>query len=978
MVRQTHSMLTPIIDEALKTPSFRIKESTAITGNKTLADKIHNYRNHLKQNDIKSILFLAPANVESIAMAYAIFHSNRTFLPIHTTTSLSLALSIADDYQVDALTIQKRLLKQPIHQLLANFTGEIIDAEMFYILKLKPKKTFSLLPGMVFFTSGSTEKPKAVHYSYDVIAKYAGWITQLSAICDTDCFLFQSEFCFVASLRPFLSPLIAGCTIVTVDLLSKIDIVTLSQRIARDKVTILSLTPSLLKLLLSDGATSLSNAEVRQLQLSGEPINENAINKWKDSISQDTEIFSFYGMTETLVAFWLKLPQVTKIDKPLPLGELRPGLSLSLKEHDNELFTLCFSGEVANAYLTDTSGHGGFFIKENKRCFSGDDLIRIDAEKYYFTARKKQIIKHFGHRINLQQLKKIIELTEGVSEAEVIFTNTEPKQIIAFVVSKQSSSNKIITTLNEHLPQYAHPHHIEFLSEMPRNANGKTALLELSSMIKDSSHYSFMEIFRHYTNDGRLHRDSLYLSLNLSSLDNIEISQRLMKKYNAHIDVNDISPQTSLGDLQNHLKPLTKSTANETNKIPLSNILKQLYQYLAEDRSEARVCYIFHYRLQKKVNLKRLEKAIRNTINAHVMLRARLEISDKEVEYVLSQTDYKIWLRYPYFSPTLKFDKLVTYFTSPNLIRFHLYKKFNHTYLLVANSHLINDARTQFLTIEEIFKRYESPDYKSEIDEEDEIKMINQLINYEASTIDITERLRPTKGSSYHDVKIISPYDFNKGDAIRNQHFTLSKDCIAGFIDKYQLNDFSNSTIILMIYFLALSQYSQFEAVCFNFSLCTRNYPISSLHHLLYPCFTASHLIVPSIDNYVELAELIQHDTKLLSHYALNNKLHEYTNTAEGGFAANKEPLGVFTYMDQYKHEKMLINNYVDWERSSLYLQRSAKANHLSCLAFNLDSCFLYQFISTLGQPMLDGVSKNIFELVGEVPVVSRTAHAFS
>jgi len=509
--------------------------------------------------------------------------------------------------------------------------------------------------------------------------------------------------------------------------------------------------------------------------------------------------------------------------------------------------------------------------------------------------------------------------------------------------------------------------------DMPRNANGKVALRQLETIAAESYHYSFMELFRRYTKDGRLHKDSLYSSLNLSSIDNIEISQALMKKYNSHINSNEITETTTLGELENLLQPLTKQATNKENGIPLS--LSQLEQrdFMLQDPSEPRLSYIYHYRLRGKINLKRLEKAIIDTANAHIMLQCHLSQSDHNwvFEGSVARTDIRI--RFPYFNPALKVEALNTYYTSPHLIRFYVYKKLNRNYLLVANSHLVNDARSQFLIIEEIFSRYANPNYQAQLTIDEEKSLINQYVAHEKSGVADSQLAGPPKGFFFKPEMIISSYDFNKGNTLSNHHFTLSKECIARFIEKHQLNDYSNSTVIFLIYFMALHRYSAFDAACIVFTLCTRNYPIKGLDQLFYPCFNFTKLIVPYIENVAKLADLVQHDTQLLSRYALNNQLREYERSEAGRAAMASNELGVFTYMDHYKQESLLINDHINWEKSSLYLHTCKANNRFSCLAFNLSDAFLFQFISTLKQPMLDTVCKNIFELVGEKPEISRT-----
>ena len=81
-----------------------------------------------------------------------------------------------------------------------------------------------------------------------------------------------------------------------------------------------------------------------------------------------------------------------------------------------------------------------------------------------------------GYRIELEDIENAINSITFVKESAVIYKrlNESYGKIIAYLVTQDKlDENLIKSQLQLTLPQYMIPNKIEFLTELPKNANGK-------------------------------------------------------------------------------------------------------------------------------------------------------------------------------------------------------------------------------------------------------------------------------------------------------------------------------------------------------------------------------------------------------------------------------------------------------------------------------------------------------------------------
>ncbi len=189
--------------------------------------------------------------------------------------------------------------------------------------------------------------------------------------------------------------------------------------------------------------------------------------------------FVMYGQTEATARISYvppdRLPdKLDSIGIPIPNGEIR------LFDGDREITATGETGEIVYRGPNVMLGYA-----ESRDCLSrGDDLHGIlrtgdlavrDTEGYFsIVGRKKRFIKVFGHRINLDELERLIERTLPVRAACL---GRDNKLWVGFTAIDEGSQPPAATEIRDHLSRtlQLHPEAIavRHIDAIPHTTSGK-------------------------------------------------------------------------------------------------------------------------------------------------------------------------------------------------------------------------------------------------------------------------------------------------------------------------------------------------------------------------------------------------------------------------------------------------------------------------------------------------------------------------
>ena len=788
-----------------------------------IINKIKYYCEFLDSLEVNTVMIYSSPSLEMLCLCHALVLKNKTYIPIHTSTAPELLISYLSTFSVDLLIIEEELVK--------SFDSEFKDklhkeqlSDFFYYRSNHLKPNFCWLPGIVFFTSGTTELPKAVHYRYEVIQRYLHWGIQEFTLTQGDHFLFNTELSFVASLRPLFIPLLAGAKISFIKTqANKINFIL--NELIENKITILNMTPTLFKIVIEH--IEHNNAQnqligVRLILLSGEPLDDKAVNYWLTYVNPNTIFYNLYGATEFLVPFYKKITKIITEKERFHLEKLRPGCDYRLKVTKEKGYEIYIAGDIATGYFDTKQTKKSYFLIDNKLFIKTNDFVKIIQKQLYYHTRSHRLIKLYGQIINLDQLEYLLRKNYPVHQFTCIINDQKENEIHLFVKKNQKDKDLLSTikvTLKQHLPNYMHPSHYHFVEDFPKTQSGKIDYLALNKIVCIPRKNDLNQYFKKFFPDQDIDNNTLIQNLGLESIDYIELSLFFLKKTGKWFDSSRINAHTKIKDLYSYLTPMNFKDTKIKHAVKLHWLSEA---YFIQQKRE--IYLVSSFCLDKKVDLDKLELAIAQTIDQHFMLSCKLVNIKDEYFFEKTESQTNFWLKTPLLFKKYR-SKLSVFTYSERLVYIYLQKKNKQNFLIIAFNHIALDGWSALLIREELFRNYEG--YKeSKLPKNEEIKALNK----------INEIWLPTNNSLYEfekELLKINPIEYNQVRHLfdidlvpRNSCFLITKEKTDQYISNNKLINIPYSVLFALILNQAIQQLINNKKLMFYVSFSNRNLPI--------------------------------------------------------------------------------------------------------------------------------------------------------
>src|SRR5262249_40928177 len=340
-------------------------------------------------------------------------------------------------------------------------------------------------PLLLYFTSGTTAKPKLVlhsHQSYPVghlATMY--WI----GLQPGDIHLnISSPGWAKHAYSCFFAPWNAGATVFILNQ-PRFNVRSLLDAVAHHKVTTFCAPPTVWRMLIQEdlGAWKVS---FRELLGAGEPLNPEVIeqvrNAWRITIRDG------YGQTETTLQVGNFPGQEVK---PGAMGKPAPGYRVRLldpdgrEEHEAEV---CLALDpVPSGLMQGYQNDDGSIIPMAGGVYRTGDIANRDADGYStYVGRADDVFKASDYRISPFELESALIEHPAVAEAAVVpspdpLRLAVPKAFISLAAGHapdRDTALSIFRQLREHLAPFKRIRRLEF-AELPKTISGKIRRVEL-------------------------------------------------------------------------------------------------------------------------------------------------------------------------------------------------------------------------------------------------------------------------------------------------------------------------------------------------------------------------------------------------------------------------------------------------------------------------------------------------------------------
>ncbi len=359
-------------------------------------------------------------------------------------------------------------------------------------------------PAYLFFTSGTTGKPKGIVGKLSALDHFMDWeITEFS-IGPGDCISQFTQPTFDAFFRDCLVSLCSGaCLCIPPEKPTLMGVNALWDWIEEKELSVIHCVPSLFSALLEGDWKCRAFVSLKTILMAGEPISLNHAGDWIRHFENRIGLVNLYGSTETTMVKYYHRVCLKDVDNGIiPAGKPMPGTSVRILDEEGRD---CEEGEVH--VITPHRTHGYFLNEEaTQRAFipligeanlayrSGDIGRFLPDGSLQLLGRRDRQVKLNGVRLELDGIEQEIQATGLVKSCAVVLKKQEAKQnliakqaisrklameggilrLVAYIVLAEGVHEKQLRVkLEASLSKAASPSVYVVLENLPYNANGK-------------------------------------------------------------------------------------------------------------------------------------------------------------------------------------------------------------------------------------------------------------------------------------------------------------------------------------------------------------------------------------------------------------------------------------------------------------------------------------------------------------------------
>ena len=350
-------------------------------------------------------------------------------------------------------------------------------------------------PMLLYFTSGTTAKPKLVRHcqrSYPV-----GGLSTMYwlGLQPGDVHLnISSPGWAKHAWSCFFAPWNAGATVFVVNQ-PRFDAKGLLATIGRCGVTTLCAPPTVWRLFIQERLADFK-VSLREVCGAGEPLNPEVIDQVR--AAWGLTIRDGYGQTETTALAGNSPGQKVKIGS---MGRPLPGYRVQITDADGHIakegeVTLMLGADRPAGLMQGYQGEDGKVSGADGELYRSGDVVFIDDEGYLtFVGRSDDVFKSSDYRISPFELESVLLEHGSVAEAAVVPSPDPirlaiPKAYVLLVAGVERTPDtalSIFKHLHARLAPFKRIRRIELVAELPKTISGKIRRVQLRRLEHDDN-----------------------------------------------------------------------------------------------------------------------------------------------------------------------------------------------------------------------------------------------------------------------------------------------------------------------------------------------------------------------------------------------------------------------------------------------------------------------------------------------------------
>ncbi|MBB5499359.1 class I adenylate-forming enzyme family protein [Paraburkholderia sp. MM5384-R2] len=344
---------------------------------------------------------------------------------------------------------------------------------------------------LIFYTSGTTGKPKGVMLSHGAMLSDVTMFSSHLRISPNDRSLVVGSMAFMLHLiLNALSNMIGGSTVV---LLDRFHPAVALKAVEKHRITLLMAVPTVYVMMmnwLDQAEEGVDLSSVRWALTSGAAFPSALYDRACERFG--FPVFDLWGMTECAPVTAYD-PLIDRAARRDACGRVLPDCGIRVVDaefHDVPV------GEVGEVLLRSPAMMSGYFRNPQATAETvvdgwvcSGDLGRIDTDGFlYIIGRRKDMIIRGGSNVYPAEIEDVLYLHNAVGECAVVGVpdSTFGETVMAFVVVKEGhivSCDEVISHCKLHLAEYKVPAHVQLVEGLPKGPTGKILRRELRLLV---------------------------------------------------------------------------------------------------------------------------------------------------------------------------------------------------------------------------------------------------------------------------------------------------------------------------------------------------------------------------------------------------------------------------------------------------------------------------------------------------------------
>jgi acetyl-CoA synthetase len=349
-------------------------------------------------------------------------------------------------------------------------------------------------PMLLYFTSGTTAKPKLVRHSQRSYPVGGLSTMYWLGLQPGDVHLnISSPGWAKHAWSCFFAPWNAGATVFVVNQ-PRFDAKGLLATVGRCGATTLCAPPTVWRLFIQEKLATFKVA-LREVCGAGEPLNPEVIDQVR--AAWGLTIRDGYGQTETTALAGNSPGQRVKVGS---MGRPLPGYRVEITDADGHSakegeVTLVLGADRPAGLMQGYQGDDGKVSGADGALYRSGDVVFSDEEGYLtFVGRSDDVFKSSDYRISPFELESILLEHEQVAEAAVVPSPDPirlaiPKAYVLLVAGAERSAGtalSIFRHLHARLAPFKRIRKIELVTELPKTISGKIRRVQLRRLEHDN------------------------------------------------------------------------------------------------------------------------------------------------------------------------------------------------------------------------------------------------------------------------------------------------------------------------------------------------------------------------------------------------------------------------------------------------------------------------------------------------------------